>query len=225
MPDKKGTYPVNESALRNALLRHTVEVNTDHCNSIEQEVAGLRMQRSIVIPDTKVLARLVLIPVIMLALGAVIFYNFNSIKELLTPSVKAAEVKNNAVISAAPQDTKSQPVSTSATPSQVNLNNQVAKPDTHFISSGKLSDSSLQQASRQANPVIAAPPTDSAVTAVKKEETQVAAYSVDSATLKSASHPVKKKKRRRHSSLGSIDDIRESALQPNSADDEVVVPQ
>jgi hypothetical protein len=221
MPDKKATYRIDENLLRKTLLGYSVEVDAAKCSAIESEASALRMQKSIVLPDTKVLIRYVAIPLLLIVSGIILYSNKDSIQTAFTPApeVQTTVAKKIAVVHSVVKP----PVLVAAkiVPPPV-VNNVVLKKDSVIVAN-KTPDTAnaKKQNSKQALPVVAGPPTDT-VTSPKTAEL-AKANKVDSASKKSDA-PVKKKKKRRRKS-NNIDDLKESTMQPNSADDDVVVPQ
>lgn len=219
MPDKNPTYRIDESALRSKLLGYNVEVNAAECNSIEQEVSALRFKKSIALP--KINLRIVL-PVLLLAgLGAVIYFNIDSIKDIFTAApetkienkvslpVTKTPVVTTPTVAANPVVT---PTLTNIQPTQENL---LAKKQDSVLAAKK-ADTIKQENLKKPNPVLAQPPNDSASKSaiINKQDTAV----------QKADPPVKKKRKRRRRSA-AMDDLKQSTLQSSSSDDDVVVPQ
>jgi hypothetical protein len=212
MPDKKATYRIDESLLRNTLLGYTVEVDMAHCSVIEQEASAIRMQKTFTMPDTKVLVKFVAIPVLIIASGVLLYANIDSLQEAFTPTPRPEPKAEKKVMVATPVvNTSTVNAVVKPVPPPVQ-NVAVVKKDTVIVAN-------KNESSREtAKPVVAGPPTDT----VTKTES-IAKNNVDTVSQKSEAPVKKKKKRRRRSS--NIDDLKESTLQPNSADDDVVVPQ
>ena len=222
MPEKKATYRINESMLRNTLLGYTVEVDAAECNAIEQEASTVRMQKTFVLPSAKVLIQFVAIPLVLITSCILVYSNLDSIQAAFTPIAEPAkvEVKQKAVVT--PQPVATTPsVAVNNTPPPV-VNNVAVKQDS-IVAVNKTTDSAKHQnVSKQAVPVVAGPPIDSSTSSKPVSVTK--ATKVDTASHRSSDPPVKKKKKKRRRS-NNIDDLKESTLQPNSADDDVVVPQ
>lgn len=219
MPEKFPTYRIDESALRSKLLGYTVEVNAAECNSIEQEVSALRFKKTIAFP--KINLRIVL-PVLLLAgLGTVIYFNLDAIKDLFSSApetkienkisvpVKQTPVVTTPTVAANPIIT---PTLTNNQPSQESI--LAKKQDS--VSAAKKADTVKQENLKKPNPVMAQPPNDSAAKSniVSKQDTSV----------QKADPPVKKKRKRRRRNA-NMEDLKNSTLQSNSSDDDVVVPQ
>lgn len=220
MPEKRATYCIDENMLRKTLLAYSVQVNSSACDAIEQETSALRMQKSIALPNRKQLLKYVALPLALLISIILVCVNMESIQSAFT-SVQAPVKVTPAKKIIVKHTAINPPVLTAhkTIPPPVE-NVAVAKRDT-IIVSNKTPDSAKKQTTKQAMPVIAEPPTD---TATGKTEELSKTSKPDTASQKSEEPPVKKKKkRRRHSN--NLDDLKESTLQPNSADDDVVVPQ
>ena len=218
MPDKKPTYRIDENMLRSTLLGYTVSVDAAECNSIEQEVSSIRMQKAFVMPSAKIMIRFVIIPLLLVSTGLLLYFNMDYIRDVFTPSPEP-KIKTEEKVAVPPPVTNTQTAAVNNVPPPV-TNSVVAKPDTIVATANKNADTVKQHVSKQAVPVIAKPPVDSAS---GKPDT-IKTNKVDTTSQRSSDPPVKKKKkkRRRHS---AIDDLKESTLQPNTADDDVVVPQ
>ncbi|MGZ3866061.1 MAG: hypothetical protein ACXVC6_02245 [Bacteroidia bacterium] len=221
MPDKKVTYRIDENMLRKTLLGYSVEVDAERCNAIEADASALRMQKSIALPSTAALIKFVAIPLVLIVSCVLVYANMDAIQDAFTPTpeVKVAPAKQISVKHAAVKP----PVITAAKvvpPPQENSTVK-AKKEEVAIPEFKAPDSAKKQNNKQAMPVVAAPPSDT-VTQPKTEEL-AKSNKPDTASHK-ADAPVKKKKKRRRRSNG-LDDLKESTLQPNSAEDDVVVPQ
>ncbi|MGZ3863437.1 MAG: hypothetical protein ACXVPN_08455 [Bacteroidia bacterium] len=220
MPDKKATYRINENMLRQTLLGYTVEVDESKCSAIEAEASALRMQKAIALPSAGVLVKFVAVPLVLILSCVLVYANMDAIQEAFTPAaeVKAAPAKKievkHAVVKA--------PVIAAAKvvpPPAENI--VVTEKKENIVAEVKAPDSAKKQNNKQALPVVAAPPTDT----VSQPKTEELARSNKPDTVSHKSDaPVKKKKKRRRKSSG-IDDLKESTLQPNSAEDDVVVPQ
>ena len=225
MPEKRATYRINESMLRNVLLGYSVEVDASKCNAIEQEASTIRMQKAIVLPSAKVLIKFVAIPLLLLTIGILVYSNIDSIQSAFTPLPEPVKINAVKKVSIPPPVI----VKTQTTAAIINtppppvVNNVVVKHETN-VAVTKTTDSVKQQTTKQAVPVIAGPPSDSIGSKDSKTDSvETKTNKVDTASQKTEP-PVKKKKKRRHRS-NNMDDLKESTLQPNSADDDVVVPQ
>lgn len=221
MPDKKATYRIDENMLRQTLLGYSVEIDETKCNAIEADASALRMQKSIALPSAGVLVKFVAVPLVLILSCVLVYANMDAIQDAFTPApeVKAAPAKQISVKHAAVKP----PVIVAAkvVPPPPSENIVAAEKKENDAAEVKAPDSVKKQNNKQALPVVAAPPTDS-VTSPKTEEL-ARSNKPDTASRKSDA-PVKKKKKRRRRSNG-IDDLKESTLQPNSAEDDVVVPQ
>jgi hypothetical protein len=219
MPEKRATYRIDENLLRKTLLGYSVEVDAARCSAIENEASALRMQKSISLPDTKVLIKYVALPLLLIAGGIAIYANMDSIQEAFTP---APQIQTPAKKISLTHTTVKTPTVVAAKiippPAQ---NDVVAKKDS-IVVTNKVPDSAKKQNNKQALPVVADPPTDTATLGKTEDLSKIS--KPDTASKKSNDPPVKKKKKRRHRS-NNIDDLKESTLQPNSAEDDVVVPQ
>ena len=221
MPEKKATYRINESMLRNTLLGYTVEVDAAKCSVIEQEASAIRMQKSFVMPETKVLVKFVALPLLLIGVCILVYANIDAIQSAFTPTPQPVVKTEKKIVATPPVVTQQTVASVNNTPPPV-VTYIVAKHDTVIAVTNKITDSAKQEKAKHAVPVIAGPPTDSATT--NKAENLAKTNKVDTASQKSNEPPVKKKKKRRRRS-NNLDDLKESTLQPNSADDDVVVPQ
>ncbi len=220
MSEKKATYRINESMLRTTLLGYSVEVDAAKCNAIEQEASAIRMQKAFVLPEMKILVKYVAIPLAILIIGILVYSNIDSIQSSFTPAPEPIiNIEKKIVVPPPVVNTQTVTVVNDIPPPVVN--NIVAKRDTKVVAN-KITDSTKQQTAKQAVPVIANPPIDSAT--LNKPENVAKTNKVDTASQKLNEPSVKKKKKRRRRS-NNIDDLKESTLQPNSADDDVVVPQ
>ena len=220
MPEKRATYRIDENMLRKTLLGYSVEVDATRCSAIESEASALRMQKSISLPDTRVLIKYVALPLLLIAGGIAIYANMDSIQEAFTP---APQVQNTPATKISIKHTVVKApsiVAAKIVPPPVE-NEIVAKKDLVVVAN-KVSDSVGKQNNKQALPVVAGPPTDTATSGKTEDLSKVS--KPDTASKKTNDPPVKKKKKRRRRS-NNIDDLKESTLQPNSADDDVVVPQ
>jgi hypothetical protein len=220
MPEKRATYRIDENMLRKTLLGYSVEVDADRCSAIESEASALRMQKSISLPDTKVLIKYAVLPLLLIAGGIAIYVNMDSIQEAFTPApqvqnITATKISVKHAVVKAPRI-----VAAKIVPPPVQ-NEVVIKKDLVVVTN-KVPDSAGKQNNKQALPVVAGPPTDTATSSKIEDLSKVS--KPDTASKKANDPPVKKKKKRRHRS-NNIDDLKESTLQPNSADDDVVVPQ
>lgn len=222
MPEKRPTYRIDENMLRNTLLGYTVEVDAAECNAIEQEAASIRMQKAFVMPETKTLVRFVVAPLLLIIAGILVFSNIDAIKTAFTPSPQPLQKVEKKIV-VTPPVVKTQTVAAASNVPPPAVNTVVAKRDTVTVVVNKINDSAKKQNIKQAVPVIAEPPTDSATS--KKTENNIAVNKVDTTSQKTEEPVKKRKKKRRRRSDAYIEDVKESSLQPNSADDDVVVPQ
>lgn len=209
MPSKKATYRIDENLLRNTLLDYTVEVDLSRCSAIEQEASAIRMQKTFTMPEKGMLVKFVAIPLLIIASGVLLYANIDSIQEAFTPTPRP-EPKTKVVVAAPVVNTSTVAAVVKPVPPPV-ANVAAVKKDTIVVTKAETTK-------EPAKPVVAGPPTD---TVIKTES--VAKNNVDSVSQKSEA-PAKKKRKRRHRS-SNLDDLKESTLQPNSADDDVVVPQ
>ncbi len=229
MPEKRPTYRINETMLRSTLLGYTVEVNAAECSAIEQEASSIRMQKAFVMPEMKTIIKFVVIPLLLITTGILVYSNIDSIRSAFTPTPQPALKVENLPAGKAGKIVSSSPVVKTQTVAVINIvpppvvNNIIAKSDTVIVAENKVNDSAKKQNIKQAGPVIADPPTDSAT--LKKNENSIKTNKVDTASQKTNEPVKKKKKKRRKRSDAYIEDVKESSLQPNSADDDVVVPQ
>ncbi len=222
MPEKRPTYRINESMLRNTLLGYSVEVDAAECSAIEREASAIRMQKAFVMPEMKTIVRFVLVPLLFIASGILVYSNIEFIKAAFTPAPEPVIKSEKKIIVPPPVvNTQTMAVINNVPPPVVN--NIVAKHDTVIVAENKVNDSAKKQNAKQAIPVIADPPTDSATS--NKAENNIKTNKTDTASQKTDEPVKKKKKKRRRRSDAYIEDVKESSLKPNSADDDVVVPQ
>jgi len=216
MLEKAPTYRVDETLLRSKLLDYQIELNPGNCSAIEEQVASIRFKKSINLPkiNYKVAASVLLVAALLTVIGA----NFNSIKGLFAPAPQTKVIEDQPLVvetkPAINTQTQTAEIIPVPTPTVTGLlspvQNAVSNTDTLV---GKKTDSSKQESAKKPNPVMAQPPSDSAVKAFNKQDTSV----------QRSEAPVKKKKKRRRRNA-NLDELKESTLQP-SANDEVVVPQ
>jgi len=224
MPEKRTTYRINESMLRNTLLGYSVEVDAAKCNAIEQEASTIRMQKTFVMPSAKVLIKYVAIPLLLITIGVLVYVNIDSIQSAFTPSPEPVKIKTEKKVSVPPPVVHTQTTAVIiSTPPPPVINKVVPKHETNVVVT-KTTDTVKQQTTKQAVPVIAGPPSDSiGPKNSKTDSVGTKTNKADTASQKT-DQPVKKKKKKRRRG-NNIDDLKESTLQPNSADDDVVVPQ
>src|ERR1700756_523939 len=82
MADNKKTYRIDENALRDKLTNYTVSFNADSFNFLETEVAHVKTNAPIELPDTKKLVQFIGIPVAVALLGCCVYFGVNYIKNL-----------------------------------------------------------------------------------------------------------------------------------------------
>lgn len=225
MPERMPAYRVDEARLRQKLQAYTVEVDPVKCDAIEQEAADIRYKKAIKLPGINFR---VLVPVVLaIILLTVVALNFDSITTMFGPAEKSEpliqqtaepEPANTAPVSQPPADTWSTPGQSAATnstvvspPAEQPAENRTENPVTL-----KKPDTAVQETTaKKATPVVAQPPPDSAA--------RVGENPQDTAIQKSE-EPVKKKKRRKRRDR-VMDELKESTLEPSSADDSVMVPE
>jgi hypothetical protein len=225
MPEKKNIYRIDEQMLRNTLLGYSADFNASHCDAIEQEVASIKMQKTITLPDTRIMMRFVLLPLILLGSGVLIYVNADTIQGwFASPLPAQAETE---VQSAPPPAVKQEPVINNTPPpvntTTIEKDSVIAEPVKNTVQVATKNTASPETTAKKASPVVALPPTDSVAKAeTKKEEVKVRDAHTDS--VSSTPAPVKKKRKRRHHP-NAMDELKESTLQSSSADEDVVVPQ
>jgi hypothetical protein len=220
MTDKK-TYRIDENALREKLTNYTVNFNADSFKFLEDEIAQVKTNNPIELPDTKKLVQFIGIPVAIAVLGTLVYFGVSYVKNL-----PASAPKKDTVTVTKPAEPKVEvkkevppPV---ITPS-VTINTEEKKKDTVIAT--------VAQPIKVKEKKIVSPPVQ--VTPVKKDSTQavvVAKATIDSLSKKNKpdtaainkNNQAKKKKKKRKNSLDATEDIRQS--QPNSAEDEVIIP-
>jgi len=208
MPDKMPTYRINEVALRSTLLAYSVKPDMEECNAIEQEVANLRFKKSISLPEINFK---IVVPVLLLiGVSTLVYFNFDSIKELLSPApeiqMPKAEVKTQPT--PVTNTVATNTVAVVPTPSAAILppvqNIDAKKQDSILAANKKPIDSVKQNnTGKQANPVMAQLPNDSAskTTRAAKQDTSV----------QKSDPPVKKKRKRRRRNA-AMDDLNQSTI-------------
>ncbi len=220
MLDKIPTYRIDESALRSKLLNYKVEVNATECSAIEQEVAAMRFKKTITLP--KINLRVLVPALLIVALTTVVCFNLDTIKDLFSAAPET-KIENKVSLPVTQPVVTTQTVAAIPVPTPT-LENIIPATDhalllkkqDSILAANKKADSLKLAAAKKAIPVIAPPPSDS----VAKNNT----ISKQDTAVQKTDTPVKKKKKRRRRSA-ALEDIKQSTLQENSADDDVVVPQ
>ena len=219
MSDKK-PYRIDENALREKLTSYTVSFNADSFCFLENEIAQVKTTNPIELPDTKKIIQFVGIPVAIGLFGCIVYFGVNYIKNLPPSPKKNTVIVTNPVVEPKIEVKKETPLPV-ITPS-VAVTNEVKKQDTIVASVPQ----PIKIKEKKSTPVQIIP--------IKKDSGQVSAVaktkldSVDKKTKPDTSSVInkdtqpKKKKKKRKSLLDATEDIRQS--QPNSADDDVVIP-
>jgi hypothetical protein len=224
MPERTPTYRVDESLLREKMHNYRVEVDPARCEAIDREAANIRFKKSFRLPAVNL--RIVVPAVLAVILVIVLAFNFNSLTSFFTSGEEEPPVQEKTL----PQPNTTPSVAVEAetiatpTPATSATNSVVvspAKPDQAPVIQKKEEDTAQKRAdsstrdsnAKKAEPVVAQPPTD---TAAKTNEAKQDSVQND--------EPAKKKKKRRRRDR-SMDELKESTLQPSSTDDDVVVPQ
>jgi hypothetical protein len=227
MADKK-TYRIDENALREKFANYTVSFNAESLSCLETEIAQVKPHNPIELPDTKKLVQFIGIPVAIGLLGCIAYFGFNYIKNLPPSTPKQDTVTVTKPIT----EPKTEEKKEAAPPPVVNTNTTVV-------------NAAVKQQEVVTIPVVAQPtkvkekkiiPTQAV--AVKKDSGQVSNVekikpdtsavkknkpdTIAAGVSKNKDAQPKKKKKKRKNALDATEDIRES--QPNSADDDVVVP-
>lgn len=225
MPDKNPIYRLDEELLRKKLLNYSVTPDPAECDAIEREVADLRIKKNISLPNVN--WRKIVPAAAIVVLLALIGFNLQTISGWFSPAPEVKPVQEQTIVQ--PEEkisTPAPPATVTETASAVNTNTITTMPSDNVVKqvtkqpaveTAKKTDTVVSETAttKKPAPVLAQPPSDSAV---KKVESR----NIDTAVEKREA-PVKKKKRRRRNA--NIDELKESTLQPSSADDDVVVPQ
>lgn len=236
MPDKTPTYRIDENLLRNKLLGYEVELNASRCGAIEEEISAMRFKKSIELPkvNVKILGAALLVLVFVTAVA----FNFDSIKGMFssdsepgsrtvqqqeTPAVSNPGPKpaaNNVVVTETVAASTPTVAAVSNGQPPVNNANQAPVQPTAKKMDAAVSDKKADTTAgdnvnkTNANPVMAQPPTDSAA--------KVNADSKPDSAAPQQETPRKKKRRHRNANM---EELKQSTLESNSSDDDVVVPQ
>lgn len=212
----KGGYHIDESALRDKLLNYRVDYNPSSVNHLEDELSHVKSHKQIDLPSGKKILKFALIPVGIVALGIGGYFTFDYINNRLPDEKPASDTITKAVPSQPTYDsTLAQKQATSNT-----LTTQPLKKDTVVVAAEPKKDSI-----KKATPVIASTPDSLEKKNIRKTDSALVKTSADTSGISKRNAPAKKKKKKRRNSFENIEDIKRSNQQPNSADDDVVVPQ
>lgn len=230
MPEKAPTYRIDENLLREKLSGYRVEIDPAKCSAIEEDIAHIRFQKTLQLP--RVNLRLVVPAILFVGLITLLIVNFDSITGLFTsepetipaPPTTSVPDEHPAAANATPVETtnteslSAQPALTATAGIQVPAAIQktpTVKPET--LAAEKRTDTvPAESAAKKPSPVMAQPPNDSAA--------KTSEMNAGDTAVQDNAQPEKRKKRRRKRN-SNMDELKESTLQPSSADDEVIVPQ
>jgi hypothetical protein len=222
MTDKK-TYRIDEKALREKLTNYTVSFNADSFSFLENEIAQVKTNNPIELPDTKKLVQFIGIPVAVALLGCAVYFGVNYVKNLPPSTPKKDTV--TVVKPAEPKvEVKKEVPPPVITPSVV-VNTEEKKKDTIIATPPQVVSQPVKVKERKS--------TTQQVSSVKKDSGQVNTVAKtkldtvrknkpDTTSVTNKDAVQKKKKKKRKNSLDATEDIRQS--QPSSSEDEVIIP-
>ena len=222
MEDKK-PYRIDEVALREKFANYHVSFNSSCLEILENEVAQVKTHASLELPDTEKIIRFVAIPLVLIAFGCAAFFTYNYIKNLpASTPIKDTVFTKSAVkpkIETQPkQEIKHAVVAVDTIKTETSKKNTVMPtvvvPQKIKTSTKTTPTQRSNNQKKDTNSVSKINPIQ--VDSIKKKNR------LDTISIsRNKSTPTKKKKKRRNS-LDATEDIRQSV--PNSADDDVVVP-
>ena len=217
MTDKK-TYKIDENALREKLNTYTVSFNADSLSFLENEVAQVKTHNPIELPETKKIVQFIGIPVAIAVLGCVAYFGFNYIKNLPATMPKKDTVAVAKPVVAPKLEVKKEtlpPVNTLS----IAATAEVKKQDTIFpVALQPVKIKEKKSTGEQIKSV-----KKNKIEKTKLDSLDKKSKQDTSSISKNKDTSPKKKKKKRKNSLDATDDIRQS--QPNSADDDVIIPQ
>jgi hypothetical protein len=222
MTDKK-THRIDEDALRDKLTNYTVSFNADSFSFLENELAQVKTNNPIELPDTKKLVQFIGIPVAIAVLGTLVYFGVSYVKNLPPSAPKKGTV--TVTTPAEPKvEVKKEVPPPVITPSVV-VNSEEKKKDTIVATAPQISQP-VKVKEKKLVP-------QQVTIQVKKDSGQVNSVAKtkldtirknkpDTAAVINKDTSSKKKKKKRKNSLDATEDIRQS--QPSSAEDEVIIP-
>ncbi len=220
MADNK-TYRIDESALRKKFADYRVSFNPACLQLLESEISQVKTHAHLEMPKTKNLVKFIAIPLVLLALGCLAFFSYNYINNLPSASTTkdtvniARPIIQPKIETPKPEVKPKVVVADTITkyPKKDTVITEVEVPKIKNIKTlSTQKNSSFKKDTLVSRTIIKTQP-DSVK---KRNKTDTTSLSKNRDTSS------KKKKKKRKNSLDATEDIRQSA--PNSADDDVVVP-
>lgn len=226
MPERIPTYRVDERLLREKLQACKVESDPAKCELIEQEAANIRYKKAVNIPEINL--RIAVPAALAVILIVVVALNFDSITGMFKPAEESAQpVQQNvepAPVTVAPVSPPVTDTASGLTPPaepSVTITSPEVKPagkKTEPPPTAKEADTAAPETTaKKGEPVIAQPPSDSAA--------RISGEGPQDTAVRKAEEPEKKKKKRRRRRNRDMEELKESTLEPSSADDSVIVPE
>jgi hypothetical protein len=221
MPDKK-IYRIDENALREKLTNYSVSFNADSLRFLENEVAQVKTHNPIELPETKKIVQFIGIPVAIAVLGFAAYFGFNYIKNLPTTAPKKDSIAIVKPIVAPKVEVKKETPPPANTSSIVTIP-EAKKQDTIIATiTPPIKNKEKKSPADQTKPFKKDTTQVSKIEKTKLDSLDKKSKQDTSSVSKNKDTSPKKKKKKRKNTLDATDDIRKS--QPNSADDDVVVP-
>ena len=222
--ENKKPYRIDESALREKFANYHVSFNASCLEILESEVAQVKTHASLELPDAKKIIRFVGIPLALIILGCAIFFTYDYVKNLPTSTPVEDTIVIKPVFEPKIETQPKQEVKPAVVAVDT-IKTETPKKDTvmptvdipqktkNIVKSNQ--PQKINALKKDTTSAITINPTQ--VDSVKKKNR----VDTTSSSNRNKNTPTKKKKKRRNS-LDATEDIRQS--EPNSADDDVIVP-
>ena len=227
MQDKK-TYTIDENALREKFSNYHVSFDPSSLDFLDNEIAHVKTHQPIELPEAKNIVKLIAIPVSLVVLGCIVYFGYGYVKSI-SPSA-ASTPKDTIIITKkinAPIKEEHKVPDVQVSTPTVSVETETKKQVTSLtpVVPQKIKNTvkatvpePIVVPKKDSTPVSSPVRTPVADTIEKKSKTDTAG------TSKEKDGSTKKKKKRRKNALDATDDIRKSTQKPNSADDDVIVP-
>jgi hypothetical protein len=225
MQDKK-TYPIDENALREKFANYNISFNSSSLDFLDDEMAQVKTHKPIELPETKNILKFIAIPVAVVVVGCVMYFGYSYIKKTnsaATPKDTTTVVKN--VVKPKEEVVITTPSVEVANTPTVAVKAEIKKQVTPVTPVPQKIKNTVKTSVPEP---VAVPKKDTTpittLVTIPVADTVGKKSKADMAAGKEKENTAKKKKKKRKNSLDVTDDIRQSTQKPNSADDDVVVP-